>query len=284
MTFFKEGDNPQPSTPATKCYAFTFGVRLANGQVTPCTVQGQKAEFVFNDTVSGIDTVPNGFGVGLMSKTHSGGIGVPVLAGGAITQGHDIVVGMVEFELSDGATVELPVAIDVDDAADGDWIVGKASLGSSATEADTDVNAPSIALESYDIPQQVVGAADASNTFVITLPIQLAAIAGNGDVVTDWTPDFSGSIISSDFQVSTPVTTAAKAATLNIEIDGVDVTGGVIALTSANATPLGKVISGTAITAGNAFEAGETVSIEASGVTAFVEGAGNLILTVRAAA
>lgn len=281
MTFFKEGDNPQPGTPATKVYAFTFGKRLANGQVTPCTVQGERAEFVFNDTVAGVDTVDNGFGVGLMSKTHSGGIGVPLLAGGPITQGHDIVVGIAEFVDNDGATVNLPVAIDVDDAADGDWIVGKASLGSSADEADTDVNAPSIAWESYDIPMQVRGAAAASNVATITFHVNLADLA-NGDVLT-WNPDFAGELVSDEFVVTDPATTADKAATLNLEIDGVNVTGGVIALTSANAIA-GANIAGTAITAANVFAAGDPIVVEASGVTAFVEGEGDIVITYRTAA
>lgn len=282
MTFFKEGDNPQPRTPATKVYAYTFGFDLANGQTTPCTAQGQRAEYVYNDTVSGVDTVPNGFGVGIMSHKHSGGIGVPVLAGGPITQGHDIVVGMVNFTNNDGATVSLPVAIDVDDADDGDWIVGRATMGSSADAADTDVNSPSIALETYDVPQQVRGAAAAANVATVTLHVDLATIAGAGDVVT-WTPDVPGSVIGVEFAVTEPATTALKAVTLNLEIDGVDVTGGVIALTSANVLA-GASIAGTAITANNTFAAADAVVVEASAVTAFVEGEGDVVITYRTAA
>jgi hypothetical protein len=275
MTFFKEGDNPQPGIPNADVHAFTFGVRLASGKVTPCTTDGQRAEFVFNDTV---EAVENGFGVGLLSKTHSGGIGVPVLAGGVIAQGAEICVGMVEFTDNAGVTLDLPVAVAAADAEDGAWIIGKASLGSSASEADTDVNAPSIALEFYDVPQQVVGGQ--SSFSVISLPVSLPDIAA-GDFFTDWTPDFDGEIVSIDFAVTEAVTTAGAAADLNAEINGTNVTGGVVGLTSANATPVGKVIAGSAVTANNVFAAGQTVSFEAANVTAFTEGAGNLLVTVK---
>ncbi len=278
MTFFKEGDNPQPRTPAAKCYAFTFGVDLANGKTTPCTAQGQKADYVYGDTV---DAVENGYGVPILSRRYSGGVGVPCLAGGAVAVGADVIVGMVNFTNNDGVVVSLPVAISADDADDGDFIVARATMGSSATEADTDINAPSLALDFYDNAMQVSGGT--SSFSVITLPVTLADVAANGDTLTEWTPGFAGEIVSYAFAVTDPVTTAAKTITLNAEINGTDVTGGVLVLTSANTATLGAVIAATAITAANAFDANDTVSFEASAVTAFVEGAGNLLITVRAA-
>lgn len=115
---------------------------------------------------------------------------------------------------------------------------------------------------------------------VLSFPVDLAAIAAAGDVVTNFTPGFAGRIISVAFVVTKPVTTAAKAATLNLEIGSTNLTGGVIALTSANATPLGKVIVGTTITAADGFDADDTISVEAASVTAFVEGEGVLLVTV----
>jgi hypothetical protein len=102
----------------------------------------------------------------------------------------------------------------------------------------------------------------------------------NGDVLTNFTPGFPGRIVSVAFAIFDPVTTASKAATLNLEIGTVNLTGGVISLTSANCTPLGAVIAGTAITANNTFGATDTISVEASSVTAFVEGEGVLLLTL----
>jgi hypothetical protein len=114
---------------------------------------------------------------------------------------------------------------------------------------------------------------------VLAIPIKLAKVA-NGDVLTNFTPGFPGRIVSAAFAVTDPVTTASKAATLNLEIGTVNLTGGVISLTSANCTPLGAVIAGTAITANNTFGATDTISVEASSVTAFVEGEGVLLLTL----
>ena len=117
---------------------------------------------------------------------------------------------------------------------------------------------------------------------IFNLPVNLASITGAGDVLTTWTPGFAGKIISLDFAVTVPVTTAAKAATLNAEIGTTNLTGGTVALTSANCTPLGAIVAGAAITAANSFSATDTVSIEAASVTAFSEGAGVLIITCRA--
>lgn len=114
---------------------------------------------------------------------------------------------------------------------------------------------------------------------IISIPITLAQLA-NGDVLTAWTPGFSGKIVKVEFAVTVPVTTAAKAATLNLEIGTTNLTGGVVSLTSANCTPLGAVIAGTAVTAANSFGPTDTLSVEAASVTTFVEGAGVLLVTV----
>jgi hypothetical protein len=116
---------------------------------------------------------------------------------------------------------------------------------------------------------------------ILSIPVNLAAIAAAGDVLTGYTPGFAGKILSHAFAVSVPVTTGSKAADLNLEIGSTNVTGGVISLTSANCTPLGAVVAGTAITAANAFTATDTISVEAANVTAFVEGEGYLLLLVE---
>src|SRR4051812_8193944 len=83
------------------------------------------------------------------------------------------------------------------------------------------------------------------------------------------------------FRVGSPATTAAKLATLTAQINGTAVTGGVVSLTSANCTPAGAAVAGTAITANNSTTtAGQTVEVAVSGVTAFVEGDGYVEFTV----
>lgn len=108
---------------------------------------------------------------------------------------------------------------------------------------------------------------------VISIPITLVQIAGAGDVLTTYTPGFRFKILAFDAHVVEVVTTGGDAASLNLEIGGVNVTGGVIALTSANCTPLGVQVAGSAVTANNVGTAADTISIEASSVTAFAEGA-----------
>ena len=115
---------------------------------------------------------------------------------------------------------------------------------------------------------------------VLSIPIKLANVA-DGDVLTTFTPGINGTIKKVAFAVTDPVTTADKLTTLNLEIGAVNLTGGVIALTSANCADLGAVIAGTAITANNVFTSTDTISVEAADTTAFVEGEGILLITIQ---
>ncbi len=114
---------------------------------------------------------------------------------------------------------------------------------------------------------------------VVTIPIKLPKVA-NGDIVTGIVPGFPGRIQKVFFVVTDPVTTADKLATLNLEIGTTNLTGGVISLTSANCTPLGAKVEGTAITGNNVFTATDSISVEASAVTAFAEGEGFLMIVL----
>lgn len=124
----------------------------------------------------------------------------------------------------------------------------------------------------------VSAGASSPNGGVMSFPITLANVA-NGDVLTNFTPGFAGTITKVDFAVTTAVTTPAKLTTLNMEIGTTNLTGGAVALTSANCTPLGAVVAGSAVTAANFFTATDTISIEASATTAFVEGEGILLVS-----
>ena len=120
---------------------------------------------------------------------------------------------------------------------------------------------------------------DTEDTYVLNIPVTLAGVTA-ADVLTDLPMSHNGRIKSLDFSVDVPVTTAAKAASLHAEIGAATLTGGVVALTSANCTPLGAVVADTAITAGAGFVAGDTLSIVAASVTAFAEGSGTLHVTI----
>jgi hypothetical protein len=110
------------------------------------------------------------------------------------------------------------------------------------------------------------------NTYCLTIPVNLASIAGTGDVLTEVVIPHAFRLVRFDASVKVPVTTGGRAATLNLEIGTTDVTGGVLALTSANCTPLGAKITGTNITANSTGSANGLLSVEASAVTAFAEG------------
>lgn len=114
----------------------------------------------------------------------------------------------------------------------------------------------------------------------IVIPITNAKIA-DGDLVTTYTPGYKFKILAFDYITGDPVTTAAKASTINLEIGTTNVTGGVISLASASMTPIGAEVAGTAITAANTGSASDTISIEASSTTTFVEGDGMFVITIQ---
>jgi hypothetical protein len=119
-------------------------------------------------------------------------------------------------------------------------------------------------------------AANACKQTVI-LPLQLADIAA-GDFKVN--VPFAFTLLAANFRTGKPATTAAKAATLTPDINGVAVTGGVIGLTSANQNTIGGAVAGSAVTAGNTGTAGQALGVTASAVTAFVEGDGWVEFTV----
>lgn len=124
-------------------------------------------------------------------------------------------------------------------------------------------------------------AAGKSGVSTLAIPVSLADVTAAGDVLTTFTPGYNFKILSIAWAQGTPVTTASKLFNANLEIGTTNVTGGVVALTSATCTPLGKIIAGTAITALNTGGPTDTVSLEAADVTAFTEGSGYFLVTIQ---
>lgn len=118
---------------------------------------------------------------------------------------------------------------------------------------------------------------------LIQVPATLVSIGGAVDVVTAMSPGLDGVLEYIEFVTTAPVTTAAKLATVSPFINAVAVTGGAVALTSAAVTPLGKVVVGSAITANNVITYKDTLSLKATAVTAFAEGAGFFNIRIRLA-
>lgn len=126
-----------------------------------------------------------------------------------------------------------------------------------------------------------IGSVVAGTVYNVSFPVNLASVA-NGNILTGFKPGHRFVIEEWAFNVTVPVTTGSKATTLNLEIGGVDVTDGTLALTSANCTPIGaKVSEGVAISALNSGDADDLVDVEAASTTAFAEGAGVLTLRIR---
>lgn len=115
--------------------------------------------------------------------------------------------------------------------------------------------------------------------FTLAIYCQLAQLTAT--TIFSITPGYAFQVLSLAFVVEVAVTTAAKAATITPYVNGISVTGGALALTSANCTPKGTNIAATAITAGNSGTNAQTLALVASSVTTFSEGTGWLILTVK---
>jgi hypothetical protein len=115
----------------------------------------------------------------------------------------------------------------------------------------------------------------------VVFPLITLSEVADGDLITDYTPGYKFKLLSVEFVVDTAVTTAAKASSLNFDIGATPTTGGVLALTSANCTPKGAVVAGSAITAANTGSASDTISLIAASTTTFVEGKGSVVLTIQ---
>ena len=143
-------------------------------------------------------------------------------------------------------------------------------IGTKIGYAKRFVSAGVLIVDSSDAPESI---------YTIQVPITLTNVA-DGDILTTLTPGHHGRVKKIEFAVGVPVTTAAKASTFNVEIGVTNITGGTVALTSANATPRGAIVAMAPITALAAFQNDDTISIEASSTTAFIEGDGFLNITL----
>jgi hypothetical protein len=115
----------------------------------------------------------------------------------------------------------------------------------------------------------------------ISIPLDLSSLANGNVNPTAYTLGYKFKILSATFAVNKPATTGAKASTLTLKIGSTAVTGFSIALTSANCTPTGNLVPSSAITAANTGTASDTITLVAGSTTAFVEGTGELLLTVQ---
>lgn len=204
-------------------------------------------------------------------------LGTAVADSGTFTVGYPTGTSQLSFNAGLAGTGTYMVVNDNDK-----WTLAAAKMSVSYGASDITVtNSTGTTLAAGSKVAVMLDRQDGNDVVLLQIPVFLAAITVAGDVVTDIRPGVAGTLEYVEFVVTQPVTTAAKLATLNLEIDTTNVTGGTIALTSAAATPLGKVIAGSAITAGNTLVPESKLSIEAAAVTAFSEGSGFLNLRIR---
>lgn len=113
-------------------------------------------------------------------------------------------------------------------------------------------------------------------------PFNMADLANSQVIETNVPQGFT--LSSYSFRAIKPTTTAGKAASFQSQVNGVNTTGGALSLASNTDTGTsGAAKAASAITAGNTGSANQTVGVVVSGVTAFVEGTGQLELTMVAA-
>jgi hypothetical protein len=127
----------------------------------------------------------------------------------------------------------------------------------------------------------IIDKVDGNNVVYVGIPVNLASIAAGALLNPGLRPGVDGTIEYMEVYVQTPATTAAKAATINPTIDGVDVTGGTAALTSANMTPAGVSVAAAAITGANTISRHSKLGLKAASVTAFVEGVAKVFIRIR---
>ncbi len=116
---------------------------------------------------------------------------------------------------------------------------------------------------------------------MMSIEVPLMTTIADGDYVTDFIPGFAGKIVAVDWVQGVAVTNASKLSNITVDVEATPTTGGVVPLTSAACTPLGKVINGSAITAANTFTAAEKITVKFDTTTAFLEGSGHILLTLQ---
>lgn len=100
----------------------------------------------------------------------------------------------------------------------------------------------------------------------------------DGDMITNWTPGFAGTLVKLQSIACTPATTGGKASTLNLEIGTTNVTAGTLPMTSTTLGTKGLVTDGAAITGASTFGSTDTISLEAASTTAFIEGTCTILI------
>lgn len=90
------------------------------------------------------------------------------------------------------------------------------------------------------------------------------ASTADGNLRTAIPLPFRGKIVDVFAMVDVAMTGSGGTTAINLEIGGVNVTGGVVTVSTAAGGTKGTKLAGTAVTAANMFEAGDTLDVEAA--------------------
>lgn len=131
-----------------------------------------------------------------------------------------------------------------------------------------------------------VGVAAYPDIIPITIPVFAASAITNADELITYTPGFNFEVVKIDFVCVTPITTAAKTATINPKIGSTVIPGTAVALAGTKAKGVVTNVWSSSFQldpkATRTFGGPtDTLSITASAVTAFVEGAGYFLVQIR---
>lgn len=121
---------------------------------------------------------------------------------------------------------------------------------------------------------------DQPGAYSVSIPVFAASAITNGDELTDWVPGHPFEVLGVEFVCVTPITTAAKTATIKPYIDGTVVPGTATAVAGTKAK---GVVTTAFVASGSKLYGSATskIKLTASSVTAFVEGAGFWVLKLR---
>lgn len=117
----------------------------------------------------------------------------------------------------------------------------------------------------------------------LSIPVQLASFTtAAADIMTNFVPGYAFKVLDIQFITTTLGTGASASLVFNAEIGTTDLTGGVLTLALADATPLGNKKAATAITGANTGTATDSLSLEvAAAGTVFTAGAGFFLVTLQ---
>lgn len=119
----------------------------------------------------------------------------------------------------------------------------------------------------------------------ITIPLT-SLVTGLGtsaiDLLTNYTPGYRFKLLAFDFVTTVAGTGSGASQVFNLEIGTTNVTGGALTVNLTSTNTIGKISSGTAITADNVGTASDTLSIEmAASGTVFTAGAGYFVIKIQ---